>query len=117
MTDKEIDMILAKTMYVFNSKEAIEIYVHVQTYRRALMNGKKITFLDALEEYITNIYIPIITYIKNDRKLKRLVKKYGLSYSYLIITDCLLSSKKLTLDEINQRVSYRTEDLKKKIAA
>ena len=119
MTDKEIDMILTKTMYVFNMQEAIEIYVHIQAYRRALAHEliKEVSFKKALDSYITDIYLPIIQKMKADKKLKRIVKKYGLSYAYLIITECLISSKKLTLNEMLERVSLRAEDLKKRIAA
>lgn len=119
MTNKEIDMILAKTMYVFSWQEAIEIYVHIQAYRRALTYSikRKISFLEAIDAYIIDIYLPIIEKIKHDKKLKKIVKKYGLSYAYLIITECLISSKRLTLNEMLERVSLRTEDLKKRIAA
>ena len=55
--------------------------------------------------------------MRNDKTLKKIIKKYGFSYAYLIVTECLISSKMLTPFEIIQRVSFRTEDLKKRIAA
>lgn len=119
MTNKEIDMILEKTMNGFNVLEANEIYVHIQAYRRALTNEfkSKVTFAEALNHYIEDIFLPVSNNMRNDKTLKKIIKKYGFAYSYLIVTECLISSKKLTPFEMIQRVSFRTEDLKKRIAA
>lgn len=119
MTQKEINMILNKTMDCFNNYSVVEVYAHIQAYRRALTkeSNSKVSFSEALDCYINDVFQPVMIHLTENKILKQIVRKYGLSYAYLIITECLLDSKKLTRDEYLSKVSFRTEDLKKKIAA
>ena len=119
MTQEEIKMILNKTMGYFDKYSVVELYAHIQAYRRALRmeSNSKVSFSYALDCYINDVFYPVMIHLTENKILKQIVRKYGLSYAYLIITECLLDSKKLTRDEYLSKVSFRTEDIKKKIAA